>query len=316
MKAKSSTKSRDNKQLTIFITCIVAFTMLFPYTVTSVNLKKSEVKVYEPKLMGKYVVIHGNEDNKIDVEMFIPLVLYSILPEKYEGETFKTMSVIIRTCIMNKMAERTQINADELGLPYTTYSELEKKWGQQYEEKYNAAMKIIKETNGQVITYEGNVIYPYYHEISAGVTNCGEYGYLQSVESKEDENAEGYENIMYFSADNIIEKLQNTINVDLQGKNLAEEIILNMEQNGSYVRSVSVGDNVIAVEDWQKMYEIPSTAFTFESFSDGYKITSKGKGNGKGLSIYGAQERAKQGKKYIEIIKHYYSGVEVVKSIV
>ena len=59
-------------------------------------------------------------------ELFIPLVLYSVMPEGYEEETMKAMVVIIRTYIIHKMDGNETINAETLGLPYTTYVELEK----------------------------------------------------------------------------------------------------------------------------------------------------------------------------------------------
>lgn len=294
------------------ISFISLFALFFPYIVTIINMKKADVRIFKPEMSGKYVTIsNGGEHIEIDIELYIPLVLYSIMPESYEEETLKAMTVIIRTYIIHKMDGAGKINVEELGLPYTTYVELEKKWGTKYEEKYNYTMKLIENTNKQVIYYEGKAIYPYYHEISAGVTNSGEYGYLQSVESKEDMQAEEYLGVLYFTAENMCEKLQSMINTDLTGKNLIEEITLNMEDNNEYVRSISIGETVIGAEDWQKMFELPSTAFTFEPFSDGYKMVSKGKGLGKGLSIYGAEKMAKEGKSYDEIIKYYFTGVEI-----
>lgn len=296
------------------VSFVSLFTLLFPYIVTIINMKKADVRIFKPDMIGKYVVIsNGSENVEMDIELFVPLVLYSVMPESYEEETKKAMAVIIRTYIIHKMDGAGKISAEELGLPYTTYKELEKKWGTKYEEKYNYTMKLIENTNKQIIYHEGKAIYPYYHEISAGVTNSGEYGYLQSVESKDDMQAEEYLGVLYFTTENINEKLQAKINMDLTGKNLTEEIKLNMEENNEYVRSVSVGETVISAEDWQKIFELPSTAFTFEAFFDGYKMVSKGKGCGKGLSIYGAEKMAEQGKSYNEIIKYYFSGVEIHK---
>ncbi|MBQ3583434.1 MAG: SpoIID/LytB domain-containing protein [Lachnospiraceae bacterium] len=296
------------------ITVLVLFTTLFPYFVTITNLEKADVRIFKPEMSGKTVIIsNGSEKMEMDVELFIPLVLYSVMPEGYEEETMKAMVVIIRTYIIHKMDGNETINAETLGLPYTTYVELEKKWGTEYEETYNYTMKLIENTNHQIICYEGNAIYPYYHEISAGVTNAGEYGYLKSVESREDMQAEGYLSVLYFTTDNITQKIKENLNIDLSGKNPAEEIKLNMEENGEYVRSVSVGETVVGAEDWQKMFELPSTAFTFEAFSDGYKMVAKGKGCGKGLSIYGAEQMADDGKSYKEILQYYFSDVEVQK---
>ena len=39
---------------------------------------------------------------------------------------------------------------------------------------------------------------------------------------------------------------------------------------------------------------------------------AEGNGHGVGMSQYGAQAMAKEGKDYISILKYYYTGVDVV----
>ena len=41
-------------------------------------------------------------------------------------------------------------------------------------------------------------------------------------------------------------------------------------------------------------------------------ITTKGFGHGIGMSQYGAQGMALEGYDYKEILKHYYTGIEIV----
>ena len=41
------------------------------------------------------------------------------------------------------------------------------------------------------------------------------------------------------------------------------------------------------------------------------KVTTYGYGHGVGMSQYGANEMAKQGYSYIQILKHYYTGVVI-----
>ena len=38
-----------------------------------------------------------------------------------------------------------------------------------------------------------------------------------------------------------------------------------------------------------------------------------GNGHGVGMSQYGANRMAKEGKKYTEILAHYYSNIQIVK---
>ena len=42
-------------------------------------------------------------------------------------------------------------------------------------------------------------------------------------------------------------------------------------------------------------------------------INTKGYGHGVGMSQYGALSMAKKGYKYDQILKHYYTGVEIQK---
>lgn len=303
---------KEYKTNIILITCIVAFSMLFPYSITMYKMESGKIKTYKPDMLGKTVVLNtGNEKETMDVEMFIPLVLYSAISDEYEEETLKSMIVIFRTYILNMMGKDNSINAENLGIPYTTYTELEKKWGKNYEKKYMNTMKLLKETGNKMIFFNNELIYPYYNELSAGITNVGEVEYLQSVDASGDKKAKKFENIFYFTGKDICKILKEKYEINIENVDLVSKITLNMEENGVYVRSVSVGEKVLGSEDFKEIFSLASTAFTFEAFSDGYKFVTKGIGNGKGLSIFSADLMAKEGKKYEEILAFFYYGVEI-----
>lgn len=298
------------KKNIILIAIISIFIIFFPFIVTICNLDKVDTTIYSPQLYGKSVVINSSGQS-IDVEMFVPLVVYSMMPVDYDKEILKSQIVIIRTYIIYKLGQNNNINADDLALPYTTYSELEKKWGKKYEKNYNYTMKLLTETNCETIYYNNEVICPYYHEISAGVTNTGEYPYLQSVEVDSDKEAEGFMNITYLTLEEMKEKLNKNINEDVNPEDIFDMIKINYEDNGKYVRSVTIGDNTIAAGDFAKDFNLPSTAFNIENFSGGIKITCKGKGDGRGMSISGAVNMAQEGKKYNEILSYFFSDIEI-----
>ncbi|MGB9586744.1 MAG: SpoIID/LytB domain-containing protein [Armatimonadota bacterium] len=66
-----------------------------------------------------------------------------------------------------------------------------------------------------------------------------------------------------------------------------------------------IGENVIM-----------STKMTLSINSDGqYVITGRGYGHGVGLCSDGANGMARAGKSYIEILKHYYTGVDITRSV-
>jgi len=58
---------------------------------------------------------------------------------------------------------------------------------------------------------------------------------------------------------------------------------------------------------------IKSTNFRMERSGDNFTFYTVGYGHGVGMSQEGANQMAIEGKNYEEIIKHYYTGVEIVK---
>lgn len=294
---------------------ITLFSLFFPYIVTSLKIEKNNIKIFEPEKINKTIIISSNNQNiQMDVEEFLPLVLYTMLPYDYEEEALKSQVVIIRTYILQKMGDDNSILADTIGLPYTSYAELEKKWGSKYEEKYNHTMKLISQTNGMVMKYNDKLIFPYYHEISAGSTNTGEYDYLKSVASDADLQADDYLCISYFNQDELQKKLGDIIPAGSSIDDILGNIKVNMKENNTYVDNVTLYDKTYSAEEWEKKFGLTSLAFSVEKFSDGIKMTTKGKGNGKGLSLYGAKTLAENGKGYDEILKYYYSGISIEKN--
>lgn len=302
------TVSKYKKNI-LCIAAIVTFSMLFPYIVTCVRMGTTTVRIYKPQLSGRNIVLDG--EVKLDMEEFIPCVLYAMLPYEYEEEALKAQILIIRTYIMMKMGQNQNINASELGLPYTTYADLEKEWGKKYETLYNYTNKLISNTTNQTITYEGQLIYPCFHEISEGKTCEGDKPYLKAIESSADTSADNYLGISYFTKDDVISKLKTAYGVELTSEELLTKIVVVKYENSSYVKAITIGETVISGEEFMQLFSLTSASFTVEEFAEGIKMVSKGIGSGKGLSLYGAKTMAEQGSSYTDILKHYYSGVEI-----
>ena len=59
------------------------------------------------------------------------------------------------------------------------------------------------------------------------------------------------------------------------------------------------------------IFSLRSAAVTFSVTKDGITLTTRGYGHGAGLSQYGADYLAKEGYSWQEILKHFYTGVEI-----
>lgn len=80
-----------------------------------------------------------------------------------------------------------RVNQSELGISLDRQSQLEEIWGKDgFAIAYERVRQAVEETAGQILTYEGVPVEPFFHKISAGVTRAGEEPYLVSVDSKWD----------------------------------------------------------------------------------------------------------------------------------
>ena len=77
--------------------------------------------------------------------------------------------------------------------------------------------------------------------------------------------------------------------------------------------SVTVCGKTIKGTSLRTLLSLRSANFSIEYLAEdkSFKITTYGYGHGIGMSQYGANCLAKQGKTYEEILKHYYTGVEI-----
>ena len=72
-----------------------------------------------------------------------------------------------------------------------------------------------------------------------------------------------------------------------------------------------MGGVTLTGQQVRALFELRSANFTVTAGEDGITFTVTGYGHGVGMSQYGANALAKQGKSWEEILKWYYTGVEI-----
>lgn len=89
------------------------------------------------------------------------------------------------------------------------------------------------------------------------------------------------------------------------------EIKIEESTENGYVTKVSVDGTIYTGEELAKGFELASTNFYVEEIEGGLRFICLGKGNGLGVSQYGANWMALNGKKAKEIIRYYYGKVSL-----
>ena len=79
------------------------------------------------------------------------------------------------------------------------------------------------------------------------------------------------------------------------------------------IKSINIGDKTVNGRQVREAFALRSSNFTINICDDKVIFTVKGYGHGVGMSQYGANEMAKQGASYKQILSWYYPNTSLEK---
>lgn len=298
-----------------FLFAFLSILLFLPYI--SVVLLKNDVAA-EDVFLG---ITAEETTSENSIEQLLPNVIAAQISVEYEMEAIKAQAVIARTQVSKKMQEQKieTLQVSQLS-QYMSLNEMEEVWGyQKMQEYYKKLNQAVAETKGITIKYQGNYIEPSFHAISSGYSREGNeayhsqnYSYLKAVENPYDILADNYIKIIRMEKQQLAELINKTLGSEISPEEILEKIeILNRDES-DYVTSIKVGEQTMAGEEFRHMLDLNSACFYIEETEGKVRITTKGLGHGIGLSQYNANEMAKDGKTYEEILQYYFQNIELV----
>lgn len=255
----------------------------------------------------------GNTIEILPLEEYIIGVVAGEMPASFSIEALKAQAVASRSYALYKKSQNSSeydLTNDVNSQVYIGIDTMKSEWGDNFQKYYDKVSNAVEQTKGKVITFDGEIIQAFYFAMSAGSTNESSqvFGqskdYLQSVVSEYDNNSlRGYSSDIEFSLVDFKTKLNLT----------CEKITIgNIIRNDSgYVDTIDICSNTFKGTTFRSKLGIRSTNFDIEVGTN-IKITTRGYGHGVGMSQYGANGYANAGYTYEDIIKHYYTGVDIV----
>lgn len=300
------------------IICIgMTLLMLFlPYGLTMLmtGYDKQQGTIRDSGIIVEYEI--AGELKTADLEQYMIGVLLAELPYDYELAVYEAQAVITRTNARKLHKAGSNLLAQDLKVAYATEEDMKKQLGQtRYEEQLKKVKTAIGNTYGMVLTYGGNYIDALYHNVSMGQTASAldVYGkdipYLTSVDSSADVEAKDYMQTVTFSYEQLVALIGDQYG--LTPENFLTEIAISEKSDAGYVKQVKLGTGSVTGEELKQLLSLNSLYFYMENQENQLKIVCLGKGHGLGLSWYGANQMAKQGKDVREILTHYYQGATV-----
>lgn len=279
---------------------------------TTVKLKPSETKTLSVSVYR----MNKGEVEEVDLENYLVGVLASEMPASYELEALKAQAISARTYSIkflladnkSSVPAGADITDSTLQQVYKNQNELRKFWNNENYDKYMKKItQAVNETKGMVMTYNGELIDASFFAISNGYTeNSEDYWnaalpYLRSVPSPWDTKSPDYKVVKAFTNSDIELRL---------GVKLTDQVDIE-RTSSNRVSSISIGGKQFSGVEFRDALDLKSTDFSIEVEGDNVQITTKGYGHGVGMSQYGANGMAKEGKSYKEILEYYYKGVKL-----
>ena len=224
-------------------------------------------------------------------------------------EALKAQAVAARTYALKKTSTGATLSATISDQVYKTNDQLKALWGNSYNTYYNKVANAINSTKGKYLTYNGKYIDALYFSISNGKTEDpkfvwgSNYPYLKSVESP-DKNLKSASYTTTLSLNSFNQKLGISVTDNSQ-------INIIDRTSGDRINNIKIGNKTFTGVKVRSLLGLRSADFSINISGGTVTITTKGYGHGCGMSQYGANEMAKQGKDYIYILNYYYSNVEI-----
>ncbi|MCU9613291.1 stage II sporulation protein D [Caldibacillus lycopersici] len=270
------------------------------------------------------VSVYRSANDKVEtvpLEEYIVGVVASEMPAEFEEEALKAQSLAARTFIVRQlMADQkpallkgADVGDNQGYQVYTNDKELREKWGANYNKYIEKIRKSVYETRGQIVVYDNQPITASYFSTSNGYTENSEaywtnpFPYLKSVESPWDTESKE------FTAETVIPvaQFEEKLGVTVSSSEIGE---IESRTPGKRVEKVKIGDKELTGREIRDKLSLRSADFSWVREGDDIVITTKGYGHGVGMSQYGANGMAKEGKTYEDIIKYYYQGVAISKA--
>src|SRR5699024_6643949 len=188
-----------------------------------------------------------------------------------------------------------------------------------FDQSWEKLQEAVYSTQGQVATYNGQLIDPLFHSTSGGKTeNSEDYftaqvPYLRSVVSQYEEDSPHLVNETTMGRDEFLKKLKAKLpDIRINKKNIKNEIQIVETTEGGQIGKIRVGNKTLTGREAREILGLKSSDFDIEIRDNEIHFTVIGFGHGVGMSQYGADGMAKEGSDYKQIIEHYYQGVQIV----
>lgn len=315
----------------ILFACVIALTIVTVplMTLFAAGYRANDFSVKEKTetdFSGETIAVYISKEQtteEMNFRDYIIGVIAAEMPAVFHSEALSALTCAAATLARKNMQSGGDKSLDGAVIStdstkhqaYMSVEEMKEKWGKDFDLYYKKLCEAVDKAIDYSITYENELIIAAYHAISPGQTEEAgniwgkDVPYLTGAVSDGDKICEKYyseKTVSFEDFRKITEK---------EGAALPEDKSQWFD-GGKYtdagtLEKIKIGGKYFSGSEIRKIFSLRSAAVKMGINSEGVVFSVKGYGHGVGLSQYGADYLARQGYTWQEIIKHYYSGVEI-----
>ncbi|MBU4310228.1 SpoIID/LytB domain-containing protein [bacterium] len=287
-----------------------------------IALKEDDLlRINGEKYRGQ-VVIRRDKKGRLNIinEVNIDDYLYGVLPHEISPawplEAMKAQAVASRTLALYR---KRRSRAKDYDLDATIFAQIYR--GMEGEDR--RTNQAVEETRGKVLTYQGKIVNSIFHATCGGHTEeaknvwaGSEEPYLKSI------SCTFCKDSPYYQWEKRIKKgdLRNVL--EEKGLDLSRIREIEITEKSPTGRAVRIAirhrkaTQPLMANNFRLFIGpdlMRSVLFTVSKEKNEFIFRGHGWGHGVGMCQWGAKGMAEKGKDYKEILKHYYTGVEIEK---
>lgn len=264
-------------------------------------------------------LLDGESELEMSMDEYLFGAVSAEMPASFEFEALKAQAVALRTYALYKLRvapsnkhEADLCSSSSCCAAWKSDDYLKEKWGGDWA-YYSAVIRsAVSATDGEYLVYDKGPALAVFHASSNGSTESSEavWGealpYLVSVPTPESaDTVRSFEERRIFSRSELRELIPDC--------DMSAELFSDVELTGSgRLASVKILGVKISGRELRSLLGLGSTSVELSEDGGDLVIVTRGRGHGVGMSQYGADEMAKGGADYREILAAYYPGTALV----
>lgn len=264
-------------------------------------------------------VQEDKEIHEMDLESYLMGVLAGEMKNDWPEEALRAQAILARTFVVRFITEK-QSRYD--GADIST--DIEEAQAYDANGVNDRIREAVKSTRGQIVCYQGEPIYAWFHAHSGGRTATAQEGlsykdsapYTQSIESEESGKAPA-DDAKWSASFPVEAVIKAAADAGVKVGEPVKQIKMGDQDESGRVKSLVIDGKQVPANEFRIAIgseQMKSTLLTDLKYTeDTLTLSGKGYGHGVGMSQWGAYAMAEAGSSAEEIIQRYFRDVDIVQ---